>query len=67
MGPRLLASATLFYGALILVAGVIGALFGRNVFDSGGPLAYALSLGVASSAAPVALGVVAYKAFPVLR
>lgn len=67
MGPRLLGSAALFYGALVLVAGAIGALLGRNVFEPGGPLALALSLGAATSAATVALGVVAYRAFPVLR
>lgn len=67
MGPRLLGFAALFYGALVLIAGAIGALSGRNVFDPGGPLAYALTLGVATSAATVTLGVVAYRAFPVPR
>ena len=67
MGPRLLGIAALFYGAFILVAGAIGALSGRNVFDPGGPLLFVLSLGTGTAFFTVALGLIVYKAFPVFR
>ncbi len=67
MGPRLLLTAALFYGAFVLVAGAIGALSGRNVFEPGGPLALALSAGVTTAAGTVMLGLLAYKIFPVFR
>ena len=67
MPPRLLGTAALFYGVLVLAAAAIGALPGRNVFALGGPLAPSLALGVATACGTVALGLLAYKAFPVFR
>ena len=67
MAPRLLGTATLFYGALVLVAATIGALLGRNVFALGGPLAPNLALGVATACGTVISGLLAYKVFPVFR
>ncbi len=67
MGPRLTRTAALFYGVFVLIAGAIGALSGRNVFDPGGPLALALPLGVATAVGTVALGLLAYKVLPVFR
>ena len=67
MGPRLLLTAALFYGAFVLVAGVIGALTSRNVFEPGGPLALALSAGVTTAVGTVMLGLLAYKVLPVFR
>lgn len=67
MGSRLPLTAALFYAAFILVAGVIGALSGRNVFDPGGPLVFSLSLGAATALGTVLLGLLAYGAFPVFR
>lgn len=65
--PGLLGKAALFYGALLLVAAAVGALTGRNVFDPGGPLALSLSLGATSAIVTVGLGLLAYKASPLVR
>ena len=67
MGPRLLRTAALFYGILVLVAATIGALSGRNVFAPGGPLAPSLALGAATACGTVALGLLAYKLLPMFR
>ena len=67
MAPRLLGTAALFYGALVLVAAAIGAVFGRNVFAFGGPLAPSLALGVATACGTVTSGLLAYKAFPAFK
>ena len=65
--PRLLGTAALFYGALVLVAAAIGALLSRNVFALGGPLAPSLALGVATACGTVISGLLAYKAFPAFK
>ena len=67
MSPRLLRTAALFYGALVLVAGAIGAFSGRNVFAPGEPLVLGLGLGVTAACGTVVLGLIAYKVLPVFR
>ena len=67
MGPRLLRTAALFYGAFVLLACAIGAFTGRNVFAPGEPLITGLALGAATACATVALGLLAYAALPVFR
>ena len=67
MGPHLLRTAAIFYGAFILVAGAIGAFSGRNVFALGGPFAPSLALGAATASGTVALGLLAYGLLPVFR
>lgn len=67
IGSRLIRTAALFYGVLILVAVAIGTLSGRNVFAPGGPFASSLALGVATACGTVALGLLAYGFLPVFR
>ena len=66
-GSRLLRAAALFYGAFVLVAATLGALFDRNVFAPGAPFALNLTLGVATACGTVALGLLAYAFLPVFR
>ncbi len=67
MAPRLLGTATIFYGALVLLAAAIGALSGRNPFAPGGPFAPSFALGVATACGTVALGLLAYRTFGVFK
>ena len=62
-----MAKTALFYAAFLVVAGAIGALAGRNAFETGGPLALSLSLGVGTAAVTVGLGLLAYRASPLVQ
>ncbi len=67
MRGSLLRTAAIFYGILVLVAGSIGALSGRNVFVPGGAIASSFTLGVASACGTVALGLLVHGLLPVFR
>ncbi|CAN5340759.1 hypothetical protein BH24ACT19_BH24ACT19_04910 [soil metagenome] len=67
MGPRFVRLAVVFYSALLLMAALLGALWGRNVFVLGdGPL-LSLSIGVATACGTVASGILLFRLVPALR
>jgi membrane protease YdiL (CAAX protease family) len=67
MGPRFVRLAVAFYSALLLVAALLGVLWGRNVFVLGdGPL-LSLSIGVATACGTVASGIILFRLVPALR
>jgi CAAX protease family protein len=59
--------AVVFYAALLLVAAVLGALGGRDVFVLGDSAVFGLYVGAATACSTVILGVILYRLLPVLR
>jgi uncharacterized protein len=59
--------AVVFYAALLLVAAVLGALGGRDVFVLSDSAVFGLYVGVATACSTVILGVILYRLLPVLR
>jgi membrane protease YdiL (CAAX protease family) len=67
MSPRFVRFAALFYGFLTVVAAVWCGLRGFDVNLSGVSPASSLLLGALTAACTVALGLLAYRLFPMLR
>jgi uncharacterized protein len=67
VGTRFVRLAVVFYTALLLVAVVLGALGGRNVFVLGDSAVFAFSAGAVTACGTVGFGVVIYRLLPVLR
>ena len=67
VGARFVRLAVVFYTALLLVAVVLGALGGRNVFVLGDSAVFAFSAGAVTACSTVGFGVVIYRLLPVLR
>jgi membrane protease YdiL (CAAX protease family) len=67
VGTRFVRLAVVFYAVLLLMAVVLSALGGRNVFVLGDSAVFAFSSGVVTACGTVAFGVVIYRLLPVLR
>ncbi len=67
MGPRFVRLAVVFYSALLLVAALLGSLWGRNVFMLGDGVLLSLSIGVATACGTVASGILLFRLVPALR
>jgi len=67
MIPRFVRLAVAFYSALLLMAVLLGALWGRNVFTFGDGLLLSLSIGVATASGTVASGILLFRLVPALR
>ena len=64
---RFVRLAVVFYAVLLLVAVVLSALGGRNVFVLGDSTVVAFSAGAVTACGTVGFGVVIYRLLPVLR